>query len=325
MGVFTLCVSVMLVVLQATVILLGRPESAWTLSLVRATVVVGTGNGTAATATARTVLPPWNPHLLLLALCGIQAIVALARRQAPAHAPIDEDAMGVDNVPLGLTACALLAVLVSCIVVHAIRDTALVQYPTMLALLALILAAVFYMWQHAAFWRLDAAAANNTKEKEEEDVSGFWAWALAFHMQAVGVPLAGLALALFGSRQWSDLAAVFLLLSAAVNLVWLHLLLLRRRRRGGGSSSILLGALMIAVLVSFCLYIGHVQFGPDDTWCYVLTLMASADLAVPAYLVCIAVPADGDGVRERGYHSLSLMACNAALLSLVVVLSQLAQ
>jgi len=309
MGVFTLCVSVVLVVLQATVILLGRPESAWSFSLVRATP-----NGTLAVSTT-TVLPPWNPHLLLLALCGIQTIVALARRQAPAHAPIEEDAMGVDNVPLGLTAGALLAVLVSCLVVHALRDTALVQYPTMLALLALILAAVWYMWQHAAFWRLE-------EETHKEDVSGFWAWALAFHMQAVGVPLAGLALALFGSRQWSDLATFFVLLSAAVNLVWLQL-------RGGGSRSrsrrltLLIVAALIAVLVSFCLYIGHAQFGPDDTWRYVMTLMASAGLAVPAYLVCVAVPANGDGVRERGYHSLSLMACNAALLSLVVALSQL--
>ena len=291
MGLFTLCVSVVLVVLQATVILLGRDESAWSFRLVRATVDNATVYEDA------DILPPWNPHLLLLVLCGMQSLFAFARRQT--HVPQHPRLMLDEGLPLSLTTVFLALLLAACIAAHAIRDAALVQYPTLVTIGGLLLGMGWFLWQHSKHCHDD----------------GFWAWAVACHMQGVAMPLAALSFALFGSRQWTDLVSLCVLLSASVNLVWIQLW------RVGEVPPPRLCRVLIAALVTFCLYVGHVQFGPLDTWRYVMASMGCAGLAVPAYLACVIGPPSGK--RERDHHALSLMVCNASLLSMVVALSQL--
>ena len=358
MGLFTLCVAGILVAIQATLILLCRPESAWAFNLARSApdtetwraaldlIVASGSNATAAAAnnnnsgsilltatqsdalvclqaavaghssgsdnnnnayacllqnriphTAEPVLgASWNPHLILLALASIHLLVCLGRVQARASATTTTTIF----IPPSLAACILGLLLTACTVVHGLHDATLVQYPTLLSVAACIA---------VGCWYLDIGPSQ-------------WDWCLTFHLQCFGVPLSVLALAVFGPRLWAPVLVHLVMLSAAVNLLWLQM-----QPSVGSSPSWALRAFLLA-LVTLSLLTACLQLGPFDTWRYVVILACSLGL-VPLYALSLVVvgPKDNDdaiattttseGVRSR-HHALSLIAGNGALLSAIV-------
>lgn len=182
-----------------------------------------------------------------------------------------------------------------------------------------------YVGLGAWFLVVTSSAASSHADSGETDAllhskrtqchSHSWEWGLAFHMQTVNVPLAVLAFTVFGSRLWPDVLTHLVFLSAAVNLLWAQLQL--HQERGG----LWLARVVMLLLTTTCLYAVHVQVGPFDTWRYAVCFIIGVGL-LPLYVLSL-VPAFATQTSLRAYHSLSLMAGNAALLACIVSLGSL--
>jgi hypothetical protein len=388
MGLFTFCVAASLVILQATTILLDRPESAWTFNLVHASMdahewkpsldrILVSGDPRLSpeeeaegATTNRTLLiakqagpllclqavsarllqrassnnnssssnnvsdlvhrarlaygcilhspPPrapsevldaFNPHLLLLTLCCMQLMVALGRIDyAHDHAPTPASIMLMAlNIPLYSAGVALCLLLVAACAVQAVHDATLLRYPTLLIItLYVAMGAVYAL----------AVPQHNPDFR----------WELIFHLQAVAVPTAVLAFAVYGTRQWIDLFCYILVLCAAVNLLWLQL-------QAEEHAPVLVARLLSLGLLATVLHAVHTSFGPYDDWRYVTTFIACIGLApLPLLSVVPRITAPSPRLYGSGgggwhsvkaYHGLSLTASNAALFSLCVTFSAL--
>jgi hypothetical protein len=391
MGLFTFCVSATLVILQATTILLDRPESAWTFNLVHVSMdvhewkpsldrILSSGDpllspeessdGGSGAGANRTLLiakqagpllclqavserllqgsksqnagsvnasdpvailhrarlaygcilhspPPrapsevldaFNPHLLLLTLCCMQLMVALGRIDyAHDHAPTPASIMLMAlNIPLYSAGVALCLLLLAACAVQGVHDASLLRYPTLLVI--------------ALYVAMGAVYALAVPQHNPD-----FAWELIFHLQAVAVPTAVLAFAVYGTRQWTDLFCYILVLCAAVNLLWLQL-------QADEHAPVLVVRLVILGLLATVLHTVHVSFGPYDDWRYVATFIACIGLA-PLFLLSV-VPGTrpetwshsggpGGSRSVKAYHALSLTASNAALFCLCVSFSAL--
>ena len=250
-------------------------------------------------------LDAFNPHLLLLALCCVQALLCCARARhhyALKHVEAyeeEEEAQGLKTkdgvvmhrIPLPCLAVLLLAVFVACLAVQAAHSDELVRYPTLVLVI---------LWWLTLAWFSTQFDAHHLGDDET--------WGFVFHQQTVVVPLAVLALAVFGSRQWPTVFANWIHLNACASLLWMSLVFHTWPLR-----------VLLVGLVALFLASAHTQFGAFDTWRYASTYMACVGL-LPLLL---------GGVQSTAMfglhrlHSLSLMAANAALLSLIITLSQL--
>ena len=231
MGFFTLCVAATLVVLQSTHILLQRSQSTWTFRLVEARFE----NHTAAETE---VLAPWNPHLIVLALCLLQCLFALERvnKRYSAH-PLSATGGGV----------VLTLILIAAAIVQGIRDTDLVHYPTMIV--------VGLLWLHGA-WAVAASMENQAS--------------LFFdYTRAVAAPLAVLSSMLFGTRVWADALSHWALLQIAVTLGWLQV-------RACDARLLCRAALVLFLLLPIASAVAST--GRDDQWRYVALLAGSVGL-----------------------------------------------
>ena len=251
---------------------------------------------THATQFIHTILKPWNPHAILLTLCCMQLLICVSKtqhsrelKQELGSIPKNRDL----HVPLGY-ALGLLGILITVILIlTGLKDSTLVEYPTILAILLLFEECARYCWnfsQHADDGR----------------------WNLAFHMQLVSVPLAVLSITTMGARLWTDVLTHIVLLSAAVNCLWLQTSLSR-------PWSVQLCRLVTIFLPTLSISLAHMQWGsPNDGSRYAIALMGCAGL-LPLYIftVLLVDAGRGDKIKLRMAH----LCTAAALLSLVTNLA----
>ena len=239
------------------------------------------------------ILDSFNPHLLLLSLCCIQALICSARIHVRKGA---DSAAEQRSIPLPCVAALLFCVFVACLAVQAAYSDELVRYPTLIL--------VILEWGVALWY----AIAFDARRLGEDD-----AWGFVFHQQMVVIPLATLAIAVFGSRQWPCLFADFIYLNVCVNLLWMALMV----QPVDDGAAWTLRSLMIALLLLF-LVSAHIQFGAFDNWRYAVTLLTCTGL-MPLALGAL----HNAGIAIHRLHTISLMAANTGLLSLIVTLSQI--
>ena len=258
---------------------------------------------------ASAVLAPWNPHLLVLVLCGMQALLAFARarhnrllhRQHDSAPDAAKDGMTMmtTELPLTFIAATLVLMLLACVAVQGARDLNLIHYPTLLSVASALAAMAWFFWVQPAPQAAQAAPA-------DDDDARWQLWCMLFHLQAVSLPAATLAMALLGSRVWADVLSVFCLLHGAVNLLWLG------------------KAAPAALLLLACAYVMRAQFGPFDAWRYAWGGLACAGLLPLLLLWPLSSLLELDAERRGLKHAagLSMTAANVALIALLVCLNQ---
>jgi hypothetical protein len=197
-------------------------------------------------------------------------------------------------MPLSYAVALFTLLLLVVLILEGIKHPALVQYPTILTIVLLIACAVWYVWNF-------------------EDCADDGCWTLTFHMQLVSVPLAVLSIATMGARLWTDVITHAVLLSAAVNCLWLQSNVVQ-------AWALQLCRLLTILLPTLSLALAHMQWGYSDSWLYAVALMGCSGL-LPLYIFTILVPESDqyrtDKIRLRMAHL-----CTAgALLSLVVNLA----
>ena len=245
-----------------------------------------------------TVLKEWNPHAILLTLCGIQLLICIAKTQ---HSREIKPSQGTDDAPLihfpfyygvGLLTILLLVILI----ITGLKHADLVQYPTIIAIIVLLLCIIWYA---------------KTFDGRAEDM----AWNLAFHMQVVSVPLAVLSISTLGARLWIDVLTHAVLLSAAANCLWLQ-------SSDAHPWSLQIIRIVTLLLPTLSLILAHLQWGYADNWLYAVALMGCAGL-LPLYVFTVIVPEADERRNEKVKLRMAHLCTGGALLSVVVNLGML--
>ena len=279
-----------------------------------------------------TVVEPWNPHLILLTLCCIQTIVCISRIQHKRETILiasKNSSSGTNNetsssnnssyvpyynhlhLPLSY-AVVIVTLLISIIaILQGLKDVNLVQYPTIITMVLLLGGCIWYIILF---------------DKFGHDIT----WAISFHLQLVSVPLAVLAIATMGARMWVDVLGHIMLLSSAVNCMWLQ-------STTQNISARRVSHLLTIFLPTLSIYLAHMQWGPFDDWRYVIAMMACGSLAPLYFMAILFNTPDNDfsqgksnGVKSYSsdtisqnkiFNKITFLCTNAALLSMVVNLA----
>ena len=225
---------------------------------------------------AEQAMQAWNPHVMLLALACLHLHITLGT-----YAPL-------------YTAPLLLALVIVAAVIEGLRDSAFMQYPTIVTLVLVTLAGAWFSFM-LSFHADDRR------------------WRMAAHLQLVSVPLAVLGISVAGGRLWSDALSYFVLFSAAVNCLWMQGTL-RGTLPLGLCRAFTIGLTVVPLRIS------NDGFGVYDTWRYVVAYVACAGLAPLVLLslfpsVSIPPAADETGSSSIGReddedaHDSSLIYC----------------
>ena len=283
MGQFVIAFSFIVVVLQATTMLLHRPASSWSFSLVERPALVGSQDITE-------VLAAWNPHALLLTLSCIHLLMCVCKTQHNSELKRPDSQR---TMPLGYGAALIVLLLLVVLILTGIKHINLVQYPTILTIIALLVALLWFLYNFEAY-------------------ADDGLWQLGFHMRLVSVPLAVLSIATMGARLWPDVFTHIVLLAAAVNCLQLQ--------KMHDAWALQICRLLTILLPTLSLMLARIQWGYSDNWLYAVAIMGCAGL-LPLYVFTIVVP-DGDTERNEKIRLRMAHLCTAgALLSIVVNLA----
>ena len=284
MGFFSLCVAVTIVVLQSTTILLQRSQSGWTFHLVEASLNDTTRERERASLSP--VLAPWNPHLLLLALCCLQCLFALGRVNQRHR----ESAVSLAGAGAVLT-----IVLLAAAILQGVHSSDLVHYPTMLVVGAL--------WLHGLWFVTDATAAVDSSDPYT-----------LFHnyTRAVAVPLAVLTGMIFGTRVWADALTHWVLLQIAATVGWMQL--------SSSQPPLLLRRVVAVLFLLLPTGLAATSTGHDDAWRYIAILAGSTGL-LPLLAVSTVMQPSPASPPPNAIAGYVLLANNAALIALVATLA----
>jgi hypothetical protein len=142
-------------------------------------------------------------------------------------------------------------------------------------------------------------------------------WSLVFQLQVVGVPLTVLMLATMGIRSYPEIIIHFLLLSAAVNSLWLQTVL--------QGSALYLAKLLTIALPSISIYMTHAQLTAVH---HIVTGMATVSL-IPLFVMPVILNNDdptlraGEKTLDKFQLRLGSLCSTAGLLATIVNLARL--
>jgi hypothetical protein len=246
------------------------------------------------------ILQSWNPHLILLTLCCIHSVFCISMTHQSSK---DNGSQSNNSPPKRLIiplsyATGIYVLLIGIIsIMQGLNNVDLVQYPTMILMITLIVFCILFVVRFPS---------------HDHDFS----WGISNHLQIVAVPLAVLAISTMGVRIWNDVLGHIVILSAAVNCLWLQC-------QTKHMAAQRISHILTVALPSLSLYLAHVQWGQYDDWRYVIGTMACASLA-PFYLITILFHTGADIEKrknEKYFSKISLLCSSAAILSLVVNLA----
>jgi len=252
------------------------------------------------------VLAEFNPHLILFTLSVIHAIFCIARVKRTVWSTLANTnvKLGLEQphtISLPISTGVLYVFLIILFIIEGTKKSELVEYPTIILSIILLLSAVWFVYQFAT---------------RQDD----YVWYNVFHMQLVGVPIAVLAIAVVGSRFWTDIVTHLALLTIATNIFGMSI-------HCSDEISKKVCEIIYVFLPIFCVYLAHLQWGNYDNWKYVIGLMGCASLlpfiVYPFFIQSMKRESDEETKEKRMkyFGKFSVLASSAALLSLVVNLA----
>jgi hypothetical protein len=247
------------------------------------------------------ILADFNPHLMLLVLAVLHSTLIMSKMnkivwttlKPGSNTSFDFENPHKFSVPISFAAFCLVIIIVYVIVDGRKHD--LVQYPTIIATVILLMLGIWFLVREKAF-------------KDDH------LWFCVFHLHLVSIPTAVLAISLVGSRFWTDIVAHIVLLSVAANVLILE-------KRASDLISRKLCQLLYFFIPLFCLYMAHLQWGANDNWKYSIGIMGSASL-LPFFIFPVFINDENDS--DKSYKHLSkiiLFTSSGALVSLIINLA----
>jgi hypothetical protein len=243
------------------------------------------------------ILQPWNPHLILLTICCIHSVFCISMTHQSLKDRSTQNPPKRLIIPLSYATTIYILLIGIIAIMQGLNNSDLVQYPTIIMMITLIAFCILFVVRFPS---------------HDHDFT----WGISNHLQIVAVPLAVLAISTMGVRIWNYVLGHTVILSAAVNCLWLQC-----KTRHNVAQRIC--HMLTILLPSLSLYLAHIQWGQYDDWRYVIGSMACASLA-PFYLITILFHTGVDMEKqktEKFFNKISLLCSSAAILSLVVNLA----
>jgi hypothetical protein len=290
MGLFLLIVTTVIVVLQGTLILSNREPNLWVFSLLQHK----TSNISASllyhdspfaqcmsrlksmeTCTlwyhsikdTETILDSaaWNPHLILLVISCIHLLLSFSNSQD--HFYIKEHKINSSeevvstriyhfSIRLTMFLLSLFCLVVGLIAANRNPGRQILDHPTIITSVVLLLATAWFTY---------------IRYKNHNHNQTYHLWVMIFQLQIIGVPLAVLMISVMGARFYTDIVTHFMLLSVAVNSLWLQNHILRKKTQM--FLLVFLRLLTIGIPL-YCIFIAQTQWGEVNSWQQVSVFMA---------------------------------------------------
>jgi hypothetical protein len=292
MGFFITAGAGILVVLQTTLLLLHRPATSTDFTLMRKQTAV---NGTRLWARTtpvhiEPVLSSWQPHVLLLAIACVHCVIALQtyRSKSPPNAT-GLLATATPMAPVGFFLLWLTVALIDAYTVHMLEPSTWVAGCCLFAAVGLA--------QQRTLEGLDML------------------WTLIFELQAVSVPLTVLLMAYAGVLSYTDIALHFLLLSAAVNTLWLQLIL--------HGSALYMAKLLTVAIPAISLYLSQASLQHT----HITAAMGGIIALAPLFIMPVILNTDDPTTLRAGVtldkfqFRLGSLCCSGALLCTIINLA----
>jgi hypothetical protein len=260
----------------------------------------------------KSIMKDFNPHLLLLTLCTVHSIFCIAKlkkvvsstinnKNSGAHQNIQLNIEHPHTISLSVSAFVLILFLVIIYIIEGTKQASLVEYPTIIITIILIIASIYFVIFSAYY-------------KENR------VWFNLFHLLFVSVPTAVLSMAIVGTRFWTDIVSHALLLIVAANVF-----IISNYCQDVISKKIC--QMIYVFLPIFCVYAANLQWGTFDNWKYVIGIMGCTSL-IPLIIYPFFIEGshkytehEPNSKEMKYFAKLTLLASSAALLSLVVNLA----
>jgi len=289
MGLFLLIVSTVIVVLQGTLILSNREPNLWVFSLLQhktsnisASLLYHESPFTLcmhrleSMETCRlwyhtikdteSILDDatWNPHLILLVISSIHLLLSFSNSQD--HFYIKEHKNNSSEVfstriyhfsiRLTMFLLSLFCLVVGLIAANRNPGRQILDHPTITTSVVLLLATAWFTY---------------IRYKNHQHNQTYHLWVMIFQLQIIGVPLTVLMISVMGTRFYTDVVTHFLLLSVAVNSLWLQNHIIRKNTQM--FLLVFLRLLTIGIPL-YCIFIAQTQWGGVNSWQQVSVFMA---------------------------------------------------
>ncbi len=238
----------------------------------------------------------WNPHLIILVLASIHLVICFSTSQEHHYVlehekPHDDLDVSIKNAhesistriyhfPLGLSLffLSLLSLIVGLVSSNRHIDMHIMDAPTIVISLFLFFSASWFLYIQYHYYFEDCSSVQIPEyDNQNRRSHSYPLWVLIFQLQIVGVPLTVLMISVMGVRFYTDIVTHFLLLSAAVNSLWLQRHL----------QTVVLNDMILVIvrfltcgIPLFCFFLAQTQWGNQkNTWGQITVFMAFLSLA----------------------------------------------
>lgn len=265
------------------------------------------------------ILQSLNPHLLLLTICTIHAIMCISKLQksivwtkneysSAIEYGLQNQQVGIEHprsISLPMSASFLIVLLIIVYIIEGTKtsSTQLVQYPT-------IVLTIFFLFQIAYFIYKHISQQKSISSQKEN-----FLFFNICHLQCVAIPTAVLSITIVGARFWTDVLYSVVLLVVASHAFYIS----------NESSDIIskkLSQMIYIASPTLCLYLAFMEWGGFDNWRYVIGLMGCTCLTpffyFPFFLMTAYLDAEQKEKKLKYLSKISLLTSSAALMSLVV-------
>lgn len=296
MGLFLLTVSTAIVVLQSTLILSNREPNLWTFSLLQHKSSNTTASLLYESPYTDCMLskkePPlsietcrqwyhavtetssilngaaWNPHLILLVIACIHLVLCFSNSQdhfyikenGSVSPPVFSSRIYHFPIRLCIFILSLLCLIVGLIAANRNPSRQTLDHPTITVAVILLLVTAWFVY---------------IRYKNHHSLT-YHLWVVIFQLQIVGIPLVVLMISVMGARFYTDIVVHFLLLTAAVNSLWLQ----NRVNQTNNMLMLIFLRLLTIAIPLFCIFMAQIQWGGGtNTWQQVSVFMSFLSLA----------------------------------------------
>jgi hypothetical protein len=256
----------------------------------------------------------WNPHLILLAITCVHFVAILSCAQAEHHIKTNSVktlyattkqsyASRMYQFPLSLCLCILfmLWLIVGLIAsnrnfshTNNVKALSILDTPTVIVSVLLFISCAWFVHIHHQYNTAnttttttqsaahDIRSSISSEAEHANDDAAYYLWNQSFQLQMIAVPLTVVITTVMGVRLFTDIITHFVLLSAAVNALWLQRSLFTSSQRTHLATNNILFLLLKVITVGiplYCLFAAQAQWGKTSTWQQIAVFIAYFSLA----------------------------------------------
>jgi hypothetical protein len=232
----------------------------------------------------------WNPHLILLVISCIHLIICFSNaKEHSLEDEANENNFRLYQIPISFCLCILIML---CLIVGLISSNrnssqqrlVILDTPTIIISMILFIGSIWFLKVHNDYCesKTHTKMLIDLSKINDPDINkySYHSWVLIFQLQIIAVPLTVLMTSVMGVRIFSDVLTHFILLTVAVNSLWLQNsisdIIDNITYEDDDCNDWLLptSRLLTIGIPLFCILIAQTQWGGTNSWQHLTVFMS---------------------------------------------------